>query len=359
MNLRTSICGIELQNPLMPASGPLVGDDEKILILEQFGLGGMVTKTISVEAAVVPRPCIYGDKNKIMNAELWSEYSSEKWISEILPALKEKLKVPLIISAGYTKEDMEYLIPKLHPFAQAFEISTHYVGKDLNVIGQTVATIRKYTDKPIFMKMSPHMPDPVGFVKTAIENGANGIVAVNSLGPSMILDPMKRKVLVGNDKGQVWTSGPNIKPVALALVNMIREAFPDITIIGVGGISSADDVVEFLLAGADAVQMLSSAMIKGKDLYEKIVKDLPKTIEKYNFKSVEEIKNTKLIKEIKFEPSYPTIDEEKCNGCKLCEKVCPYFAMKVEKVAKVNKDVCFGCGLCESRCPINSITGVL
>lgn len=359
MNLTTSISGIEIKNPLMPASGPLVGDYEKMLILQSFGLGAMVTKTISVNAAAVPRPCIYGDNNKIMNAELWSEFSSEKWLEDILPPLKRDLGIPLIISAGYTKDDMEYLIPRLDSYADAFEISTHYVGKDLSVIGQTIATIRKYTNKPIFMKMSPHMPDPIGFVNTVIENGANGVVAVNSLGPSMIIDPMKRKVVVGNDKGQVWTSGPSIKPVALAIINMIREAFPNITIIGVGGISSADDIVEFLLAGADGVQMLSSAMIKGKDLYEKIIKDLPKTLQKYNFQSVEEVKKARLSKEIKFEPTYPLINENKCTACKLCERVCPYFSMKVDKVAQVNKESCFGCGLCESRCPVQAITGVL
>ncbi|MCY6354117.1 4Fe-4S binding protein [Clostridium sp. ZS2-4] len=360
MNLSTKIAGIELKNPLLPASGPLVGDYEKMMTLAGFGLGGMVTKTISIAGAEVPRPCIIANKDSIMNAELWSEYSLEYWLEKILPDLKKDLNIPLIISVGYTKDDMEKLIPVLDPYADAFEVSTHYVGKDLSLIGETVKTIRKNTEKPVFMKVSPHMPDHVAFAKVVRENGASGVAAVNSLGPSMKIDIANRKVLVGNDKGEVWTSGPAIKPVALAIVNKIKSAMPDFTVIGVGGVASADDVVEFLLAGADAVQMLSAAMLQGKDLYEKIVNDLPKALEKYNFSSVEEVRNTKLEKgNIKFEPDHPVISEDKCVKCGLCAKVCPYFAIKMEEKVNVNTEKCFGCGLCESKCPTKAISGVL
>ncbi|HEY8803692.1 MAG TPA: 4Fe-4S binding protein, partial [Clostridium sp.] len=334
MDLSTSICGLKLDNPLMPASGPLVGDFEKIMAIASFGVGAIVTKTISSKAAVVPRPCIYGDNNKIMNDELWSEFPPEKWIEEILPKLKAECSVPIIVSVGYSKDDMEFLIPKLNEYADAFEVSTHYVGKDLEVIAQTVKSIRNNTDKPFFMKISPHIPDVIGFAKMAKENGASGIVAINSLGPSMIIDIQKRKVLLGNEEGEVWTSGPSIKPIALAIVNRIKEAVPDFTIIGVGGVSSAEDLIEFLLAGADGVQMLSSALIKGKDLYEKIIKDLPKTLQYYGFNSIQEVINAKLIKEkVRFNPKYPKIELKRCIGCNLCERVCPYFAMKVNKKA--------------------------
>lgn len=360
MNLKTNIAGISLDNPLMPASGPLVGDYKKMMCISEFGIGAMVTKTISSSAAEVPHPCIYGDKNKIMNAELWSELPPEKWIKEILPKLKCDLNMPIIVSVGYTKEDMHNLIPLLDPFADAFEISTHYVGKDLNIIGETVKEIRANTSKPIFMKISPHIPDPVAFARMVKANGANGIVAINSLGPTMIIDIHKREVLMGNDQGVVWSSGPVIKPTALAIVNKIKEALPDFTVIGVGGISTAEDIIEFLLAGADAVQMLSSALIKGKDLYEKLVNDLPKVLQKYGFSSVEEVINTRLKKgDIKFKYNYPEVDHNKCTKCGLCEKVCPYFAMEVKEKAAANKESCFGCGLCESRCPVGAIKGNL
>ena len=119
MNLMTKLDHFMLDNPLMPASGPLTGDLPKLLFIRDQSVGAMVTKTISRTGAVVPRPCIYGDRYTIMNSELWSEFPMEKWLTEILPAYDKKDK-PLIISAGYTKEDMDCLIPLLDPYADAF-----------------------------------------------------------------------------------------------------------------------------------------------------------------------------------------------------------------------------------------------
>src|SRR5471030_730230 len=104
MNLKTSLSGINFKNPLMPASGPLVGDSEKMKKISDYGVGGMVTKTISSKGAEVVRPCIFGGSNFIMNAELWSEYDPEVWLNEFLPEVKKEIDKPLIISVGYSKE---------------------------------------------------------------------------------------------------------------------------------------------------------------------------------------------------------------------------------------------------------------
>lgn len=338
----------------------MVGDDKKIQAIASFGVGGMVTKTISIKGAEVPRPCIYGEKNLIMNAELWSEFPLEQWVEGFLPKVKETLQIPLLISVGYTKEDMEILIPALDAFADGFEVSTHYVGKDLEAIGETVKTIRSHTEKPFFMKMSPHIPDPVAFAEKVMENGGNGVVAINSLGPTMKIDLAKRAVLVGNAQGEVWTSGPVIKPLAQALVHRIKKALPHCTVIGVGGIATAEDVLEFLLAGADGVQMLSAAMLKGKDLYAKIIEGLPGALERYGFESIEQVKAAGLATgNVRWTPQQPVIREETCTLCGRCEKVCPYFAIEVNKQVIVDEAQCFGCGLCQSQCPAKAISGVL
>lgn len=356
MDLSCIINGIKLDNPLMPASGPLVGDYEKMKMLERFGVGAMVSKTISTKAANVPRPCIYGTNNYIMNCELWSEYGPDVWFSDIFPKYKNESNIPLIISLGYSKEDMQYLVPLLDKYADAFEISTHYVGKDLTIIGETVKTIRKNTSKPFYMKLSPHMPDPIAFCRVVKENGANGVVATNSLGPTMAIDLETRSVKIGNDYGIAWSSGPAIKPISLALVNIVKEAMEDFTVIGVGGIKTAEDVLEFLLVGADAVQMLSSALIYGKDLYKKIIEDLPRVLKKYGFNSVEEVIATKLNKvNISFKPIFPKFNNKRCSKCGLCSNICPYLAISMNDYPVLNEKKCFGCSLCKWRCPVKAI----
>lgn len=356
MNLSTSFDGLTFKNPLMPAAGPLNGDLEKLRFLVDQGCGGIVTKTISKELPHIPKPCIYGDKTFIMNSELWSEISYKTWVEEILPEFSKSKDRPLIVSLGYTKEDMEFLVPKVEEFADAYEISTHYVGTNLENIKETVKTIRSHTKKPIYMKISPHIPNPEGFAKAIKEAGANGVVAINSLGPTMKIDLNEKKIIYSNDKGFVWTSGPAIKPIALATVYKIKQAEPSLTVIGVGGIKSADDVLEFLLAGAQGVQMLSAALLQGKDLYSKIINDLPKALSKYGFSSIEEVINHGLKKEVVYKQSLPVLNKEKCIDCLLCQKICPYFAIDYPGVITFNPDKCFECGLCVAKCPTGAIS---
>ena len=197
MKLNVEFDGLKLENPLMPASGPLGGDLEKLRFMQGQGVGAVVTKTISSVGAKVPRPCIYGDKYFIMNSELWSEHPKEIWLKDILPKYDKSDGRPLIISVGYTKEDMAILIPLLEPFADAFEVSTHYVGKDLSFIQETVRTIRGETDKPVYMKISPNMDDPIAFAEAVRKAGATGIAAINTLGPTLKIDINSRKIVYG------------------------------------------------------------------------------------------------------------------------------------------------------------------
>ena len=173
----------------------------------------------------------------------------------------------------------------------------------------------------------------------------------------MKIDIANREIIYGNTKGFAWTSGPYIKNIALATVYTIKKAEPSLTVIGVGGIATASDVIEFLLAGASAVQMLSAAMLHGKELYAKIIADLPATLEKYGFKSVQEVIDTNLKHETVFgmaEP--PSVDMAKCSKCGTCARICPYFAIDMDNGPKFNSEKCFRCGLCVSKCPVKALT---
>lgn len=361
MDLSTKAAGIALANPLMPGSGPLTGNDERMIYLAKQGTGAIVTKTIAPNAADVGRPCIAGAKDILFNSEAWSEYPASTWIEEYIPNLKKAAKTPVIASIGYDDDDLKQMMPQMESMVDGYEYIPRYVGKDFDEVGRIVGVLRSLTKKPVWIKMNASISNPLGFAKACRDNGADGITAVTSFGPNMVVDIEHRRPLIGTPEGFVWTSGPAIKPLALAYVNMIKEEYPDLSVIGCGGCSSAEDVIEFLLAGADAVQILTVALLKGRDAYKKILEDLPKALEKYNFKSVEDVKATGLTKtKASLEPSFPKFNRETCTGCGLCERNCPYFALSMEgKHPVVDEKKCFGCGLCQSRCPVKAITGVI
>jgi len=365
MDLSVKFMGQMFSNPLLPASGPIVGTLENLKFFENSKVGGIVTKTISVEAAIVKKPCIAGNNKMIFNSELWSEYHSSKWINEILPEISACKTKPMIVSVGYKCEDFETLIPQVDQYADMFEVSTHYTKSSLSDI---VKSIRKHTEKPIFMKLSPHVTDYLHFVETVVAAGANGVVAINSLGPATVVDLKNRKILLGTDTGDVWMSGPCIKPVALNRIVNIKKAFPHVPVIAAGGVESAEDVLEFILAGADLVQMLSAALIKGRKLYDKIVDDMPKVLKKYKFESIEDLRESRTILLEDLDNRnvaeriprivFPLVDHDLCNRCGLCTEVCPEMALKIDGRVVVDKSVCQRCGLCQTRCPKEAISGV-
>jgi len=354
--LKTKILGINFNNPLLPASGPSVGSRHSLEFFKESLVGGLVTKTISVKGAEVKKPCIVAKNGIVFNTELWSEHSLEEWLTGILPYIKKDLDKPLIVCAGYTAEDFEITVPKLDPFADIFEVSTHY-GKD--ALASLVSKIVSLTEKPVFVKLSPHVDNYIDFVQIAIDNGARGVVAINSVGPGLVVDLKSKSVLLGMAGGQSWISGPAIKPIALNRVFNIRKHFPDLPIIACGGVENADDVLEFILAGADLVQMLSSALLKGRQRYDEIVEDLEVRMDYYGIETLKDLRNDALIATPLGPGQYPVISHELCNKCMVCIKICPEIAMSMNDQVHNDTDRCIRCGLCESKCSAKAISGVI
>lgn len=276
-DISVEVAGLTLANPLMPAAGPLTSSPRAAERIAATGVGAIVAKTISVVAAEVPHPNIARLPYGLLNCELWSEDPPERWFAEYLPAFRA-LGKPLVVSLGYRPDEVRELIPKAEPFADAFELSTHYVGTDPRPLYEIAKAAKETTDKPVFIKLSPHVPNIEEFARAAEEGGADGLVAINSLGPGLAIDIRKRKPLLGGEHGYGWLSGPAIKPIALRAVYDVSRAVK-IPVIGVGGIASAEDVVEFFLAGASAVQILSAAILKGVKIFAEILETLPRLLE--------------------------------------------------------------------------------
>ena len=355
MSTKVELLGMIFENPILPASGPIVEGLENLLSLNALPLGGLVTKTISVTAAEVTKPCIVGTKHMIYNSELWSEMDIDYWVG-ILPELVQKKTKPLGISVGYTCDDFKVTVPRLSPFADFFEVSTHY---NRAALPELVKCITSLTDKPVFIKMSPHIEDEIWFVDTILKNGATGVVAFNSFGPGAVVDLAKRSVLIGNQDGNSWVSGPAIKPFDIRRIANIRAHFPDMPIIGCGGVETAEDALEMILAGADLVQMLSSALLKGRKQYAVVVDRLPKVMAENDIESVESLRKTTLMLKPSGKGDYPVIDPVKCTNCGICVRVCPFEAYEASTKPIFSKEKCIRCGLCESLCPVGAISGAL
>ena len=351
-DLSVTICGITFPNPVLPAAGPNSKDGALCRAAAQGGAGGMVTKTISVKPAEVPRPSMAEVKGGFLNTELWSELPKEQWLEKEYRAAKET-GLPVIISLGYTPAEIAELAPLVKPYADALELSTHYVGNDTTPIVNALKAAKAAVQVPVFMKMSPH-PNIQEIAKAIEDAGADGLVMINSFGPCMAIDVESGLPLMGSRQGYGWLSGPAIKPLAVRCVYDAAKVV-SIPIFGVGGIASGRDVAEMFMAGAAAVQVCTAAILRGPDVYGKIVKELADFLDSHGYADLAEIKGLAHRKmsarPFRTTGGVPIVDQERCNLCGMCEASCVYSALASAGTLVIDAAKCCGCGLCVSRCP--------
>ncbi len=394
VDLTVEIAGLRFKNPIMNAACPISRDGKAIEKLAEGGAGGLVTKTISTTAAKVPRPhmavinraCIdliipqptdegvttrisrvRGAVYGFLNAELWSDLPPEKWFNEEIPyarKIADKYGVPLIVSIGYKADELRVLGPKaVKAGAHAIEFSTHYLGYDYRPVIEAAKALREAVDVPIFPKLSPHIFGLKELVKELEKVPVDGIVAINTLGPTLHIDIETGKPLMGGPLGHGWLSGPCIKPLGLAIVAEIARV-TKLPIIGVGGISSPEDVIEYIMVGASAVQVCTQVIIEGPQVFKRLVEGVAKWLKEHGYSSLEDIRG-KALKYLPsegawFEAKPPVIDESKCISCGYCVQVCNYGALRMVKkngkrVPVIDPSKCYGCGTCTSICPTRAI----
>lgn len=349
-DLSVEVCGLRFRNPILPAAGPPGRDGAALVACAAGGAGGLVAKTVSVRPAELPAPNMAEVPHGMLNAELWSELPVERWLEREY-ALARTTSLPLVVSLGYSPADVAALGPLVRPFADAVELSTHYVGEDPAPMVDAIRAAKRVLTVPVLVKLSPLGRDMARAAVLARDAGADGIVAINSFGPCLAIDLETGLPRLGGPGGYGWLSGPAIKPLAVRCVLDIARAV-ELPIVGVGGVSRGVDAVELLMAGASAVGVCTAAILRGPAVFGRIAAELGAWLDAHGYGSVAEIQGLALRRAW---PSgalaAPVVDPGRCNGCGLCETSCVYDAIHVvERTAILDEARCTVCGLCVTRC---------
>jgi dihydroorotate dehydrogenase subfamily 1 len=272
--------------------------------------------------------------------------------------MAQETGLPLIISLGYTAQEIAALAPRVAPFADALELSTHYIGDDPAPMVDAIRAAKDAVAVPVWVKLSPFR-DMAAAAQAAAEAGADGIVAVNSFGPCLGVDVETGRLLMGSREGYGWLSGAALKPLALRCVFDVARAV-DLPIIGVGGIRTGVDALEFLMVGASAVGICTAAILQGPQVFGKVAEEMARWLDEHGYASLAEVQGRAIRQweawQFRAEHVPPALDVGTCIGCGRCEMSCIYDAIHVvDEKAVLDEAKCYGCGLCITRCPVDAL----
>ncbi|MBQ6813141.1 MAG: dihydroorotate dehydrogenase [Methanobrevibacter sp.] len=294
--LKTKLCGITLKNPLMLAAGVLGSHASSLNWVLNSGAGAVVSKSFSKEPNEgYKNPTTVAVEGGIINAIGLSSPGVDAFIEELESVNRIKGKSIASIY-GATPEEFSYVAGKIENLVDMIELNVSCphamegygasIGQNPDLTREFVKVVKDTVDIPVLAKLTPNVTNISEIAVAAEEGGADGLTLINSLGPGMKIDIVTGHPILKNKFGGM--SGPAIKPIAVRCVYDAYEA-TDIPIVGVGGIRNYEDVVEFLYAGASAVQIGTSIMYEGPEIFGRISQDLEDFLENSRFNSIDDM----------------------------------------------------------------------
>jgi len=294
--LNINFAGLKLKNPTVLASGILGYSTESLESIVEGGAGAVVTKSIGAKPRTgYANPTVAQAKYGLVNAMGLPNPGIDAYVQEIRHA-KTALSVPLIVSVyGYSPEEYALTAKKAaEAGADAVELNVSCphvketgseIGQNPTVLAEVVKKVKAAVHKPVIVKLSPNVTDIVAIAEAAVKAGADALTAVNTV-KAIAIDAETAIPILSNKRGGL--SGPAIKPIALRCVYDICERVK-VPVMGCGGITNWRDAVEFILAGASAVQIGTAIALEGSAVFETVNRRVAAYLKKKKFRSVTEI----------------------------------------------------------------------
>ncbi len=295
--LTVSLCGIEMDNPVIPASGTFGFGYEFAELYDINQLGTFSFKGTTREPRFGnPTPRIAECTAGMINAVGLQNPGVDKVIAEELPKLKACFHKPVMANvSGFSVEDYAYTCERLDKEPQVGWLEVNVscpnvhgggmsFGTQPEAAAEVVRAVKAVTTKPVIVKLSPNVTDIVAIAKACEAAGADGISLINTL-LGMRIDLRTKKPVIANKMGGF--SGPAIFPVAVRMVYQVAHAV-SIPVVGMGGVSTAEDVIEMMLAGATAVEV-GAANLVDPYVCERIIRDLPAVMDRYGIDNLNDI----------------------------------------------------------------------
>jgi len=294
--LMVNLAGLKLANPTMLASGVLGYSAETLETIVEGGAGAVVTKSVGLKPrSGYANPTVVQVDCGLVNAMGLPNPGIDEFVREIREA-KAVLSVPLIVSVyGFSENEYAVVAKKaVNAGADVVELNVSCphvketgseIGQNPEVLSKVVRKVKAAVEKPVFVKLSPNVTSIADIAEAAAKAGANALTAINTV-KAMAIDPETTMPILSNRVGGL--SGPAVKPIAVRCVYEIFERVK-VPIIGCGGVASWRDAVEFLLAGASAVQIGTAIATEGSNVFGKVTQGIDAYLKRKDFKSVGEV----------------------------------------------------------------------
>lgn len=364
--LETNFMGLKLKNPIIISAGPWNGDGKKLRNNLRAGAGAVITETIvSDPYSRISEQLAYNGQG-LQNIRFYSRFQLERWKEE-LEIAKSDGGIVIASVSGHSPSEVSYLARKLEKYgADAIEISLssplgeglQVLCSDSNFVYDIVKSVVDSVKIPVMVKLSQHVNNISDAAKAAKEAGASGVSAINTIRCILGVNIEKGVPLLPTYGGY---SGAPIRPIALANVASIAQSV-NIPICGVGGIENYENVIEYIMLGASAIQIGTARMLNGEGIIKKIVDDLENWFKEKKINSIDEIRGKALeqikpLDELSLQPMICKSDDKICKeGCNLCVEYCLESSIEIiDNNIKIDKLKCIGCGLCILICPVKKL----